>query len=336
MSPEPADGNVHVWRVRDNVYLLTGDGGNIVVQVGTEGAFVVDTGTGRLADKTLAAIRTLTDKPVQFIVNTSFHADRTGGNAALGAAGSDPSVRGTFFALQFRDAGVGATVLAHQNVQNRLTAAGAPARAVPTDTYLEERRRTFHNDDAIELFWQPNAVTDGDSLVHFRRADVIVTGNVFTTTRFPLIDVGNGGTVEGEIKALNVILDKTVFAHQGQGGTIVIPGHGYVCDEHEVVEYRDMLVIVRDRIRAMKAAGATLQQVVASRPTADYDTRYGAASGPWTTTAFVEAVYRTVPATVPAQCRRSSGGRAAEASQLSPQGACRRRVRAACRRPWSF
>jgi glyoxylase-like metal-dependent hydrolase (beta-lactamase superfamily II) len=296
VSPEPTDGTVHVWRVRDNVYLLTGDGGNIVVQVGTEGAFVVDTGTGRLAEKTLAAIRTLTDKPVQFIVNTSFHADRTGGNAALGTAGSDPSVRGTFFALQFRDAGVGATMMAHQNVQNRLVAAGAPARAVPSDTYLEERRRTFHNDDAIEMFWQPNAVTDGDSLVHFRRADVIVTGNVFTTTRFPLIDVGNGGTVEGVIKALNVILDKTVFAHQGQGGTIVIPGHGYVSDEHEVVEYRDMLVIIRDRIRAMKSAGATLPQVLASRPTADYDTRYGAVTGPWTTTAFVDAVYRSVPA----------------------------------------
>ena len=128
---------------------------------------------------------------------------------------------------------------------------------------------------------------------------MIVTGNVFTTTRFPLIDVGNGGTVDGAIKALNAILDKTVFAHQGQGGTIVIPGHGYVCDEHEVVEYRDMLVIVRDRIRDMKAAGTTLPQVVASRPTADYDTRYGAATGAWTTGAFVEAVYRTV--SVPGQ-----------------------------------
>lgn len=293
---EPGDGEIHSWRVRDNVHLLVGDGGNIVVQTGDEGAFVVDTGSGRLSAKVLAAIRRLTDRPIQFIANTSALADRTGGNATLGAAGGDPSVRGTFFSLQFRDAGVGATIMAHQNVQNRLTTAKAPATAMPTDTFLSERRRTFHNGDAIELFWQPNAVTDGDSLVHFRRADVIVAGHVFATTRFPLIDVAQGGSVDGSIKALNTILDMTVFAHQGEGGTIVVPGHGYVSDEHEVVEYRDMLVIVRDRIRAMKTGGATLAQVIAGRPTADYDTRYGAVAGAWTTDMFVEAIYRTLPA----------------------------------------
>ena len=184
--------------------------------------------------------------------------------------------------------------MAHQNVQNRLNAAKRPADALPTDTFLEERRRTFHNDDAIEMLWQPNAITDGDSLVHFRRADVIVTGNIFTTTQYPFIDVANGGTVDGEIKALNEILERTVFEHQGQGGTMVVPGHGYVSDEHEVVEYRDMVVIVRDRIRALVRSGATLEQVKAARPTADYDTRYGATTGPWTTDMFVEAVYRTV------------------------------------------
>ena len=281
-------------RVRGNVYMLVGDGGNIVVQVGSEGVFVVDTGTGARAAKTLAAIRTLSDKPVQFIANTSFLPDRTGGNEALRKAGADLSVRGTFFSLQFRDAGVGATIMAHQNVQNRLNAAKRPADALPTDTFLEERRRTFHNDDAIEMLWQPNAITDGDSLVHFRRADVIVTGNIFTTTQYPFIDVANGGTVEGEIKALNQILERTVFEHQGQGGTLVVPGHGYLSDEHEVVEYRDMVVIVRDRIRALVRSGATLEQVKAARPTADYDTRYGATTGPWTTDMFVEAVYRTV------------------------------------------
>ena len=116
--------------------------------------------------------------------------------------------------------------MAHQNVQNRMNAAKRPADALPTDTFLEERRRTFHNGDAIEMLWQPNAITDGDSLVHFRRADVIVTGNIFTTTQYPFIDVANGGTVEGEIKALNEILERTVFEHQGQGGTLVVPGHG--------------------------------------------------------------------------------------------------------------
>ena len=291
---EPADGEIHVQRVRGNVYMLVGDGGNIVAQVGDEGVFVVDTGTGARAAKVLAAIRTLSDKPVQFIANTSFLPDRTGGNAALRKAGADPSVRGTFFSLQFRDAGVGATIMAHQNVQNRLNAAGRAADTAPTDTFLEERRRTFHNGDAIELLWQPNAITDGDSLVHFRRADVIVAGNVFTTTQYPFIDVANGGTIDGEIKALNQILERTVFEHQGQGGTLVVPGHGYLSDEHEVVEYRDMVAIVRDRVRALVRSKATLDQVKAARPTADYDTRYGATTGAWTTDMFVEAVYRTV------------------------------------------
>ena len=144
------------------------------------------------------------------------------------------------------------------------------------------------------MFWERNAVTDGDSIVHFRGADVIVAGNIFTTTQFPLIDLRNGGSVEGEIKALNDILDRTVYKHQGEGGTLVVPGHGYLSDEHEVVEYRDMLAIVRDRVRALIKAGATLDRVKAARPTADYDTRYGTSAGPWTTDMFVEAVYRSL------------------------------------------
>jgi glyoxylase-like metal-dependent hydrolase (beta-lactamase superfamily II) len=164
----------------------------------------------------------------------------------------------------------------------------------PSDTFLEERRRKFHNDDAIEMLWQPNAVTDGDSIVHFRRADVIVAGNLFTTTQYPFIDVANGGSVAGEIRALNEILSRTVYRHQEEGGTIIIPGHGYVSDEHEVVEYRDMVAIVRDRVRALIAKGATLAQVKAARPTADYDARYGATSGRWTTDMFVEAVFRSL------------------------------------------
>jgi len=182
------------------------------------------------------------------------------------------------------------------NVQVRMQAAGVPTDAVPADTYLEDRRRKFHNGDAIEMFYQPNAVTDGDSLVHFRSADVIVAGDVFTTTQYPVIDIDSGGSVQGEIRALNRILSMTVFAHQGEGGTYVVPGHGYLSDEHEVVEYRDMVVIVRDRVRALLDAGATLAQVQAARVTADYDTQYGANTGPWTTAMFVEAVYRSLQA----------------------------------------
>jgi glyoxylase-like metal-dependent hydrolase (beta-lactamase superfamily II) len=295
-DPEPSDGEIHTWPLRNNVYLLTGDGGNVVVQVGDEGAFVVDTGTGRLAAKTITAIGRLTSKPIQFIANTSYLPDRTGGNAALSKAGADLSVRGTFFSLQFRDAGTVATIIGHQNVQNRMLEASLPVTGIPSDTFLEERRRTFHNGDAIEMMWQPNAVTDGDSLVHFRQADVIVAGDVFTTTQYPFIDVAHGGTVDGEIRALNAILEKTVYQHSGEGGTIVVPGHGYVCDEHEVVEYRDMVAIIRDRIRALIETGTSLAQVKTARPTADYDARYGATTGEWTTDMFVEAVFRSLSA----------------------------------------
>jgi glyoxylase-like metal-dependent hydrolase (beta-lactamase superfamily II) len=294
VDPEPHDGEIHVLPLRNNVYMLTGDGGNMVVQVGDEGAFVVDTGTGKLAEKTIAEIRKLSQKPVQFIANTGFRAEHTGGNVKLRASGADPSVQGSFFSRQFADAGVGATIMAHQNVQNHLDALKTPAEGVPSDTFLEERRRTFHNGDAIEMFYEPNAVTDADSIVQFRRADIIATGDIFTTTQYPFIDVKNGGSVEGEIKALNDILNRTVYEHEEQGGTLIVPGHGYLCDEHEVTEYRDMVAIVRDRVQALIKSGASLDQVRAARVTADYDTRYGATSGPWTTDMFVEAVYNSL------------------------------------------
>ena len=146
----------------------------------------------------------------------------------------------------------------------------------------------------MEIFPLPNAVTDGDSIVHFRHSDVIVTGDIFTTTQYPFIDIKNGGSLQGEIKALNFILDKTVYVHDEDGGTMIIPGHGRVTDEWEVTEYRDMLVIIRDRVQALIKQGAGLEQVKAARPTADYDVRFGANTGPWTTDMFVEAVYQSL------------------------------------------
>ena len=264
---------------------------------------------GKLSEKVIVAIRTLSANPIQFVANTSFRREHTGGNAALGSAGQDPSLPGSFFLLQaprgvtgfFDNPLTHATMMAHANVQVRMQAAGAPAGAVPADTYLEDRRRKFHNGDAIELFYQPAAVTDGDSLVYFRRADVIVAGDIFSTTQYPVIDVKSGGSVQGEINALNQILNRTVYRHQGEGGTYVVPGHGYLSDEHEVLEYRDMVVIVRDRVKAMIDAGATLAQVKAARVTADYDTQYGANTGPWTTEMFVEAVFNSLRASTPSR-----------------------------------
>ena len=303
VDPDPHDGKIHVWPVQGNVYMLIGDGANIAVQAGEQGALVIDTGQGELAEKVISAIKKLIgDKPIQFIVNTSFRPDHTGGNVKVREAGSDPSLIGSFFSSgnqSFADAGVGATIIAHQNVQNRMSAptgqvAPTPAAGWPSDTFLQGRRRKYYNDEAVEIFWAPNAVTDGDTFVHFRRSDVIVTGELFTTTRYPVIDMKNGGSLQGLIQALNTILDKTVYKHEEEGGTLIIPAYGRVCDEYEVAEYRDMLAIVRDRVQAMIKQGASLAQVQAARLTADFDARYGAVTGPWMTNDFVEAAYTSL------------------------------------------
>jgi cyclase len=293
-DPAPNDGEIHALHVAGNVYMLTGDGANMAVQVGPQGAFVVDTGAGKLSEKVIETVRKISAKPIQFIVNTSFHSDHVGGNAKLQASGTDPSVTGSFFSNQFADAGQGATIIGQQNIQTRMLQQKPPAAAPPSDTYFEDRRRKYHNGEPVEMFPMPNAITDGDSIVHFRSSDVIVTGDIFSTTSYPFIDTKNGGSLQGEIQALNFILDKTVYVHDEDGGTMIIPGHGRVTDEWEVAEYRDMLVIIRDRVQAMIKTGATLQQVKAGRPTADYDVRFGAATGPWTTDMFVEAVYQSM------------------------------------------
>jgi hypothetical protein len=183
--------------------------------------------------------------------------------------------------------------------------APTPPGGWPSDTFVQGRRRKYHNGEAVEIWHRPQASTDGDSFVQFRRSDVIVTGDLFTTTQYPFIDVRNGGSVSGLIQALNDILDRTVYKAQEEGGTMIIPGRGRVTDEWEVAEYRDMIVIIRDRVQAMIAAKATLDEVKAAHLTVDYDTRFGATSGPWTTDMFVEAVYTSLTQQPPA----TTGGR---------------------------
>lgn len=292
VDPTPKDGQIHTLLVQGGVYLLTGDGGNIAVQVGTQGALVVDPGAGKLTDKVVEAIGKISKKPTQFIVNTSYRADHTGGNTNVSKAGRDPSLTGSFFSNGFPDAGQTATIIGHQNVENHLI--DLPGAARPSDTFISDRRRKYHNDEAVEIFPMPNAVTDSDSIVHFRRSDVIVTGDIFDMTRYPMIDLKNGGSLQGEIKALNFILDRTVYIHDEDGGTMIVPGHGRITDEWEVAEYRDMLVIIRDRVQDMIKKGSTLEQVKAAKLTTDYDTRFGATSGPWTNDMFVEAAYNSL------------------------------------------
>jgi glyoxylase-like metal-dependent hydrolase (beta-lactamase superfamily II) len=275
---------ISTFHVQGNVYLLVGAGGNIAVQTGEEGVLVVDTGLAQNADKVLAAIKKLSDKPIRWIINTHFHPDHTGGNEALAKAGAKTN-------------GGPAEIIAHENVLNRMSAPAGktsptPTAAWPTDTYFPEEKDIFFNGEAVMLYHDHAAHTDGDSIVFFRRSDVVVAGDVFVTTSYPFIDQANGGSIQGEINALNRILDIAVPAHEQEGGTYVISGHGRVCDEADVLEYRDMVTIIRDRIQDMVKRGMTIDQVKAAKPTLDYDRHYGSDTGFATTAGFIEAVYK--------------------------------------------
>jgi glyoxylase-like metal-dependent hydrolase (beta-lactamase superfamily II) len=285
-SQSPNDGEVHVLQAQGNVYMLVGAGGNIAVQTGDEGVLVVDTGTAQMSEKVLAAIRKLSNRQIRYIVNTHFHPDHTGGNEAIGKAGG--TTRG------------GATeIISHENVLNRMSAptgkqAAAPTAAWPTDTFFPEEKDFYFNNEPVMLYHDPAAHTDGDTIVFFRKSDVVVAGDVFVTTSYPVVDAQNGGSVNGIIEGLNRILDITVPKHEQEGGTLVIPGHGKLSDESEVLEYRDMVTIIKDRIDDMVKRGLTLEQVKAEKPTLDYDLHYGANTGPWTTAMFIEAVYNDI------------------------------------------
>ena len=280
-SQQPAPAQIESFHVGGNVWMLVGAGGNIAVQAGDEGVLVVDTGLAQNADQVIAAIKKLSDKPIRWIINTHVHPDHTGGNAALSKAGSKTN-------------GQPAEILAHENVLTRMSAPAAKiaTAAWPTDTYFPEEKDIYFNGEAVMLYHEPQAHTDGDSIIFFRKSDVVVAGDTFVTTSYPYIDQANGGSIQGEINALNRILDLTVPAHEQEGGTFVIPGHGRVCDEADVLEYRDMVTIVRDRIADMVKRKLTLDQVKAARPTLDYDLHYGSTTGFVTTAGFIEAVYK--------------------------------------------
>jgi glyoxylase-like metal-dependent hydrolase (beta-lactamase superfamily II) len=290
---DPAGPDVQVLRVRGNVYMLVGTGGNVTVQAGDEGVLVVDSGSGMITEKILARIRQLSDKPIRIIMNTHLHRDHTGGNEDLAKVGKwlGGNAPGNFGLPT-----TGPRVIAHENVLKRMSAptgtrAPRPFDAWPTETFFGADKEIFFNDEAIQLVHLPGH-TDGDIVVFFRRSDVVSVGDLFLTTTYPVIDAANGGTVQGVIDALNRILDITIPKDKAEGGTYVVPGHGRLSDEADVVEYRDMLTIVRDRIQHLIDQGMTLAQVKAAGVTRDYDGRYGAATGPGTSDLFVESVYR--------------------------------------------
>jgi len=291
-------GKVEVYPVQNGVYLIAGAGANITVETGTQGVTIVDSGTGAVTEQMLAAVRRLSDKPIKYLINTSIDRDHAGGNEdmakAEGTSSNLPIVntpgstaRGTMKSI------------AHENIVNRMSAPTGskspwPVDAWPSDTFSNDEREIYYNGEAIRIHHIPNAHTDGDSFVHFRRADVIAAGDLYVTDSYPVIDLEKGGTLQGIIDGLNMMLDIAVPAHHEEGGTMIVPGHGRISDEADLVEYRDMLTIFRDRIQNMIKKGMTLDQIKAARPTLDYDPEFGADTGPWTTDMFVEAAYKSL------------------------------------------
>jgi cyclase len=307
-AQEPGNRGLSVVQLRSNFYLIAGAGGNIVVQTGPEGVIVVDSGSTESVDRVLAEIRRLTPLPIRYIINTSMEADHVGGNEKLARAGlsilAGNIVAGAGLSEDLITNGGGASVLAHENVLTRMSAPTGrqslfPLAFWPTKTFAFHQYSMYLNGEGIQVIHQPAAHTDGDTVVFFRRGDVIATGDIIDTTRFPVIDVRKGGTIQGEIDALNRLMDLSIHNLPIQwyaDRTLLVPGHGHVYDKLDLLEYRDAITVVRDRIQSLVAEGKSLDQVKAANPTLGYRSQYGADSGPWTTDMFVEVIYRELAA----------------------------------------
>lgn len=323
MTPPP----LQFWRVRNShVFMIPGagaNGANVAVQVGRDGVTLVDSGSAENADKILATVKFLENyensipqplgyasetrsminfnsvppnEGIRWIINTTIGAEHIGGNEKLSGAGLTIS-GGNVGAY----APPGAAIFAREELLAKLSDTkpgqkAAPSGMLPTDTYSlpQLKFNNFVNGEGVILFHAPRATTDGDTIAYFRGSDVIVAGDIFRQDTYPVIDVEKGGSIQGVLDALNHILDLSVPEFREEGGTMIIPGHGRLSDSADVGYYRDMCTVIRDRVQDMVNRGMTLQQVKAEKPTLDYDGRFGAASGPWTTDMFVEAVYKTL------------------------------------------
>jgi cyclase len=288
-NPNLNDVKIQILSVQGNVYMLVGAGSNITVQTGNDGVLIVDAQYAPLSENILAAIRTLSKGPIRYLINTTYDADHTGGNEPIRKAGS--TIAGGNVAGDIKDAAEGAQIIAHDNVLMRMS--NRPPGSWPTSTFLGDLKKLFFNGEGIEIIHQPSAHTDGDSIVFFRRSDVISTGDIFTTTSYPVIDIAAGGNIQGVIDGLNRLVDMIIPVYGQEGGTLVIPGHGRLSDFGDVINCREMTIIIRDRVQDMIKKGMTLEQVKAARPTRDYDPLYGSVPV-WTADMFVEAIYKSL------------------------------------------
>jgi glyoxylase-like metal-dependent hydrolase (beta-lactamase superfamily II) len=269
---------IEILHVQKNIYMLVGGGANVTVQIGDEGVVLVDSGSPGQTDRIVAAIRHLTQKPLRYLINTSGDREHAGGNLQMVEAAG--GLGRAFAAAEGRPQSVGIWTLSSENAANRLRA-GSPGfppmedLGVPASTFFGRENDFYGNGEAIVLLHEPKAHTDGDVLVFFRGSDVVSTGDIFRTDGYPVIDRAKGGTYQGVLDALNVVLRIAVPERNEMGGTRIVPGHGFICNEYEVAEYRDMLTILRDRVRNMVNERMTLAQVKAARPTLEYDGFYG-------------------------------------------------------------
>ena len=300
-SPTVPVDEVRTLQVRPNVYMVVGSGANVTVQVGKHGVLLVDAPPLSQVSEAVAEIATLTSSPIRYVISTSATREHIEGNDAI-AALSQTAVGGasrlnTAPSVVLLGSAQGMTILAHEKVLNLLTRAidtddAVPRGVLPTSTYFEPSKDFSFNGEPIVVQHMPNAHSDGDSIVFFRSSDVISTGDVFTPDRYPAIDRARGGSVQGVLAALNTILAMTVPEAFAEGGTKVIPGHGRLCEETDVAEYRDMVYIVTERIRDLIAKGHSLAEVQAARPTRDYDLEYP--SPAVTPAMFVESAYASL------------------------------------------
>jgi glyoxylase-like metal-dependent hydrolase (beta-lactamase superfamily II) len=296
-----------VVQIRPNFYVIAGAGGNVVVQIGPEGVILVDSGSTGAADEVLAAIRRITPLPIRYIINTSMDADHVGGNDKLARAGLSILPGAVAAGAGLNDDLVSnsgrASVLAHENVLTRMTEATGPQALPfahwPTKTFAFRQYSMYLNGEGIQVIHMPAAHTDGDTIVFFRRGDVIATGDIIDTTRWPFIDIKRGGTLQGELDALNRLMDMSILNVPIQWNpdrTLLVPGHGFVYDKLDLLEYRDAVTTVRDRVLDLIEEGKTLEQVKAADPTLGYKSQYGSDKGEWTTDMFVEVIYNELAA----------------------------------------
>jgi glyoxylase-like metal-dependent hydrolase (beta-lactamase superfamily II) len=300
-----AQSDMETLPVRGQVSMVSAGGVNALVQIGAQGVLVVDTMSEPQSERLIAAIRSLAgSRPIRYVVNTHAHPEFTGGNLKVAAAGAQ-LVAGNFAGQVGQRAVEGvvpqAFVVAHENVLKAMSAPTGnqpptPFGAWPTETFFQDEKTMYFNGEGIQISHVNAASSDGDVLVFFRSSDVIAAGDIYSTLGYPRIDLARGGTVNGVIEGLNRLIDVAIAEQFTEGGTRIVPGRGRISDEFDVVEYRDMVTIVRDRVEALIRKGRSIEQVKAARPTLDWEPRYGSTTGPWTTAMFVEAVYRSLSA----------------------------------------